>query len=292
MKPRILILIFCVFPSKLCAFDIQDIWIDKQRELAAFESEGDFSIMAQTKEENGQRFALKGNFHWIVRDEKYFADIRVTKKELERTVAADVPYRITIVGDGNSIATCGFNRNHSKGCEVEVYPAGNDVYKAKLFVWFDVHKGLDMFFPTIVTTKLLTNPGSISTNIPLAYDNGPVEGTIVLNSGSLLKTFESKSKGGEYRNLITYEFSEAGIPISYKEESFEGKKRTEERILVFRRFEKKRSEMHFSFGELESCDDSRLVQHTVKGPLIINLPNAIRKTNAPVASVLGDHQNN
>ena len=286
MKLIDLILIFCLYQSHLPAMELGDIWMKKQQDLSAFESEGDFGITVFPNEQNGQRFVLEGNFRWIVRDEKYFADIKVTKKDLTRIAAADVPYRVTIVGDAKSIATCGFNKNHSKGCEVEVYPPGNDVYKAKLFVWFDVHRGLELFFPNIVPIKLLSNYQSISTNLPLTYDNGLVEGVVVLNSSSLMKTFESKTKTGNYRNLIAYEFSDEGFPISYKEESFEGTRKTEERTLVFKRFEKKLSNLSFAFSDLESCDSSRLVEHDVEGPLFMAIPNAIRKQDMPVDSVV------
>ena len=75
-----------------------------------------------------------------------------------------------------------------------------------------------------------------------------------------------------------------GTPVT--PESFEGTRKTEERTLVFKRFEKKLSNLSFAFSDLESCDSSRLVEHDVEGPLFMAIPNAIRKQDMPVDSVV------
>ena len=59
MKLIDLILIFCLYQSHLPAMELGDIWMKKQQDLSAFESEGDFGITVFPNEQNGQRFVLE-----------------------------------------------------------------------------------------------------------------------------------------------------------------------------------------------------------------------------------------
>jgi hypothetical protein len=277
--------------SSVVSSDLSEIWLKKQRELASFEAKGDFSILQIPLDGNGQKFHVTGRFHWISSNEKFFADIRSTNMDVNKEVLSTLPYRVTFVGDGLTVSCCRFNKNHSKGCEVEVFKVGGSNYREFIsYLWFDLHDGLKIYFPEIVTSRFVTKGEKYVTDQKIPYSNGEIEGVFSLNADSLLTTFETRPKSGEARQLITFGYSENGTPKSYLDETFLGDKKIREQTLTFKQLDRKQSDLQFGFHLLDSCEGSRVVEHDESGKLFISIPNSVRGKDLSVSSAIAPYR--
>lgn len=224
--------------------------------LLHFESAGSFEL-------DSRGVKVAGTFEWDMDGEKFFLDLKTSSGG-----KGGYPYeRVTLLCDGESIATCAFSERMSRGCEVRIYPIGSKGY-ASLISHFPLrpHLGGGNFLPKQVADSLDERSERSG-----RFENGPYsfQYELLPNNQALLVLATLDKKTGAQVGVNKYEYGTApgGFPVPKVISSVfhEGSPTIEASSVVFSRFALKSPARKFLFSDLEACETARAVNFPEAG---------------------------